>query len=268
MLGERIIGTFRMLNLKPRLSRDGELTPTARGWIFRIPAGPAHRYRLSQLDDHLGMARTEYPWRPPMRMQLEARASAEMLPGTWGFGLWNDPYGFSFGPGNGFLRLPALPQAAWFFFSSPTSYLSFRDDKPANGLLAQLFAGRGFSPVLFRAVATLPFWPKTARQLFSRVVLEDAARVGGEAPNEGAKPPVEDVTQWHKYGLEWMPEGTVFHVDETPVLRSLLSPRPPMGLVIWIDNQYAGFTPQGKLTWGLEENLEPAWVEIRDLVVE
>ena len=37
------------------------------------------------------------------------------------------------------LLLPTVPQAAWFFWSSPASYLSFRDDLPANGMLAQTF---------------------------------------------------------------------------------------------------------------------------------
>ena len=120
--------------------------------------------------------------------------------------------------------------------------------------------------MLLRALATLPFSPRIARRLLSRVILEDAARLDARSPNGRA--PVQDVTQWHRYSLEWLPEATVFRVDETPVLQSPLSPRPPLGLVIWIDNQYASFTPQGKLKWGLEENPEPAWIEIRDLVVE
>ena len=37
------------------------------------------------------------------------------------------------------LNALALPNAAWFFSSSPASYLSFRDDKPGNGFLAQVF---------------------------------------------------------------------------------------------------------------------------------
>ncbi len=203
-----------------------------------------------------------------MRMQLEARVSAQALPGTWGFGLWNDPYGFSFGPGNGFLRLPALPDAAWFFFSSPSNYLSFRDDTPGNGFLAQLFASRGASPLLWRAFASLLFSRRTARRLLSEIILEATVRIDAEPASDIRTPASLDVTEWHKYEIEWTAGGTTFRVDDAPVLASPLSPRPPLGIVIWIDNQFATFTPQGKLTWELETNPEPAWLEIKDLVAE
>ena len=131
------------MNVKPRLFGGGKVTETERGWTLAIPAGSRTRYRLAQLDDHLRIPRDQYPWFPPARLELEAaRVSARDLPGTWGFGLWNDPYAFSFGPGNGFLRLPALPNAAWFFSSSPASYLSFRNDMPGNGFVGQVFQAR------------------------------------------------------------------------------------------------------------------------------
>jgi hypothetical protein len=247
-------------DLKPRLSGAGTLTQTERGWILSIPAGPANRYRLAQLDDHLRIPRSQYPWRPPMRMQLEARVSDEHLPGTWGFGLWNDPYGFSFGPGNGFLRLPALPNAVWYFYSSPACYLSFRNDRPGNGFLAQLFSSLRFDPLLIRAALSFPFSLKTTRRLLSRIIGEDSLRLDGEA--------VVDLRQWHRYALEWTEAGTRFIVDEVRVLETSLSPRPPLGVVIWIDNQRAALTPEGKLSFGLEANTEPAWLEIRDLHTE
>ena len=49
---------------------------------------------------------------------------------------------------------------------------------------------------------------------------------------------------------------------DTPV-----SPRPPLGLVIWIDNQYAAFTPEGKIKRGSEENLSEAWLEIENVEI-
>jgi hypothetical protein len=54
-------------------------------------------------------------------------------------------------------------------------------------------------------------------------------------------------------------------VDNTLVLESPISPCPPLGLVIWIDNQYAAFTPDGKIGFGLLKNTEPAWLEIENL---
>jgi hypothetical protein len=46
-----------------------------------------------------------------------------------------------------------------------------------------------------------------------------------------------------------------------------VSPHSPLGLVIWIDNQYAAFTPEGRLGFGALENPEPAWLEITDIDV-
>ena len=253
------------MTLRPRLSSEGRLAEIERGWRLSIPAGGARGYRLSQLDDHAHLPRKKYPRLPPLKLELEARVSSPSLPGTWGFGLWNDPYGFSFGPGDGFLRLPALPNSAWFFCSSPRCYLSFRDDRPANGFLAQVFVSPRFDPRLLLAAAALPFSLKTTRRWLSRIIREDSARAGpAAAPSHPASAPL-DVSAWHSFGLVWTASGTRFTVDETPVLETPLAPRSPLGIVIWIDNQRAALTPQGKLSFGMESNPEPAWMEIRDL---
>ena len=57
-----------------------------------------------------------------------------------------------------------------------------------------------------------------------------------------------------------------FEVDDGLVFESAVSPNPPLGLVIWIDNQYAAFTPEGKIAMGVLEGKE-AWLEIKDLVM-
>ena len=60
-------------------------------------------------------------------LSLSARVSSDSIPGTWGFGLWNHPFGLSIGFGGSPWRLPALPNAVWFFGASEENYLSFRD---------------------------------------------------------------------------------------------------------------------------------------------
>jgi hypothetical protein len=40
-----------------------------------------------------------------------------------------------------------------------------------------------------------------------------------------------------------------------------------MGLVLWIDNQYAAFPPDGKLRAGTLPALEEAWLEISQVQV-
>lgn len=76
-----------------------------------------------------------------------------------------------------------------------------------------------------------------------------------------------DPRQWHRYRLEWREKRVSFEVDEVRVFESAVSPHPPLGLVIWIDNQFAAFTPEGKIGFGVLENPEPAWLEIKDLEV-
>ena len=57
-------------------------------------------------------------------------------------------------------------------------------------------------------------------------------------------------------------------VDEVQVFESVVSPNPPLGLIIWIDNQYAAFTPEGKIGFGVLENPEPAWLEVKDVEIQ
>ena len=233
------------------------------GYRLLIPSGKANKYRLAQLDDYTKIARGRFPLRPPpsaslrksLSLSLSARASENTIPGTWGFGLWNDPFGLSLGFGGNPFRLPALPNAVWFFGASRENYLSFRDDKPAQGFLAQTFRSPKFHPLLIPAVLAFPFSRKTTRRLLGRVIAEDGARLNLE------------VTQWHQYRLDWRGDHVAFEVDNALVFESSVSPHSPLGVVIWIDNQFAAFTPEGKIGLGVLENPEPAWLEIKDLEI-
>jgi hypothetical protein len=220
-----------------------------------IPSGAADRYRLAQLDDYAKTSRSHFPLRPPLYLSLSARASSNSIPGTWGFGLWNDPFGLSLGFGGNPFRLPALPNTVWFFGASEENYLSFRDDKPAQGFLAQTFRAPRFHPRLIRAGLALPFSGKVTRRLMGNVIAEDAARLN------------VNTAQWHRYRLEWREDRVSFEVDDALVFESTVSPRAPLGLVIWIDNQFAAFTPEGKIGFGVLKNPEPAWLEIKDIEI-
>jgi len=233
------------------------------GFRLTIPAGDDRRYRVAQLDDYTSLARRHFPAHPPLTLSLLARASASSLPGTWGFGLWNDPFGLSLGFGGNPWRIPALPNAAWFFYASGENYLSF-GEKPGNGFLAQVFCSPAISPALLAlaGILALPLSPVLAirkaraslRKLLRHVVREDGVHLR------------VDVTEWHGYRFEWSPMRCAFWVDEALVLESPVSPRPPLGLVIWIDNQYAAFTPEGKIGFGVLENTKPAWLEVKDVI--
>ncbi|HLO13909.1 MAG TPA: hypothetical protein VK206_03705 [Anaerolineales bacterium] len=259
-----------------------------------IPAGLADKYRLSQLDDYPQLKRSRFPWRFPLSLSLSAQASSDSIPGTWGFGLWNDPFGLSLGFGGNALRLPTLPNAAWFFGASKENYLSFRPERSdatqskgtlqealrlhstqreiaANGFLAQIFRSPRFHPLLIPAGLALPFSRKRTRYLLGKIIEEDGIQLWGE---KASSPETQqqavglqrvDPTQWHRYKLHWRENGVSFEVDDVQVFESRVSPNPPLGLVIWIDNQYAAFTPEGKIGFGVLENPEPAWLEIKDI---
>jgi hypothetical protein len=229
------------------------------GWRLEIPAGPSGVYRWAQLDDHLQQARSTFPWRAPLRMELRARVSAPDLPGTWGFGFWNDPFSASLGVSGTARRLPALPNAAWFFFAGRPNYLALRDDHPAQGFLAATFSAVRVPSLLFApGVVMLPFLalPLTARLLrrAARLLLrEDAALVSA------------DPTYWCDYRIDWHPDQVQFFVNGSEIFATRVSPHGPLGLVIWIDNQYAAFPPSGKLRTGTSPNPEPAWLELEGL---
>jgi hypothetical protein len=40
-----------------------------------------------------------------------------------------------------------------------------------------------------------------------------------------------------------------------------------LGFVLWVDNQYAAFPPDGRIRFGSLENPEPAWIEVRNLSI-
>ncbi|HEX7973018.1 MAG TPA: hypothetical protein VF498_01295 [Anaerolineales bacterium] len=243
-------------------TQGAKVVETGQGaWRLEIPTGSSRSYQVAQLDNSGSRPRRSFPSRPPFSMKLRARASSRAIPGTWGFGLWNDPFGMGIVSGAEALRLPALPNAAWFFFASPPSYLSLRDDLPAQGWLAATFRGpRRPLPWLILAAPTLPLiaLPPTARllrRLGRRLAVQDAALL-----------PV-DPTEWRRYELDWSADQVIFRVDDRIALQTGVVPRPPLGLVIWVDNQYAALEPNGRLRFGALPEPQPAWIEIEGLVV-
>ncbi len=57
-------------------------------------------------------------------------------------------------------------------------------------------------------------------------------------------------------------EGMRFAVDGQTVLETPISPRGPLGLVLWVDNQFAAFRPDGRLAFGTLASEGPAFLEI------
>lgn len=252
-----LISNCDLFSFQLRHSGGGAVTELSPGrWRMEIPAGAGGTYRLAELDDHLESARSRFPWQPPLHLELQARVSAAVLPGTWGFGFWNNPFTASLGIGGTARSLPVLPNAAWFFYAGSPNYLAFRDTHPAVGFLAATFSAPQIpSLALAPAGLALPllFFPPAARLLrqAARLLIgEDSALVEG------------DPTQWHTYHLDWQKDQVRFSVDRREIFSTQVLPRGKLGLVIWIDNQYAAFPPTGRLSAGTSSNPDPAWLEV------
>jgi hypothetical protein len=251
-----------MYNLDVHKTSVAEVRHTKDGIVkLKILPGLTGNYRLAQLDDCTSRTRNHFKWQPPLTLSLRARVSAVDIPGTWGFGFWNDPFSLSLGFGGATRRFPAPPNAAWFFFASPQNYLSLRNDLPANGFMAQTFMSPGFSR-LFLALGAiglpLLLWPLVARKLrpyLRYLIAEDSYQIN------------IDVTQWHNYTLEWHNELVLFKVDNK-TFSSGKTPNGPLCFILWIDNQYASFPSSGKLSYGTLANHQPAWLEIEALKIE
>ncbi len=250
-------------SLHPRITRGASIHKGDRTWRLEIPAGPPGSYRLAQLDDTQGMARRAFLHHAPFQLELKARASHSQLPGTWGFGLWNDPFGISLPGTAGGLRLPALPNAAWFFHASEQSYLTLEDDQPGFGWLAAAFqspperapapkpAGRQTQPGGV-AGSWLGRQVRRAASLLMRRFLtrQDSVRLD------------VDPCAWLTYRIDCQPQLLRFWVENDLALETPLVPRGRLGLVVWIDNQFMAYRPDGRLQLGTQANPESAWIEI------
>lgn len=232
---------------------------SAGNWTLRLRATSEKAYRWAQVDDYLPLPRRAFHWQAPFRLRLRARISEPAAVGTWGFGLWNDPSALNLLGGGTARRLPALPNAAWFFYALPPNYLTLRDGTPGHGFLVQTFRSpRIPSGLLAAGGLGLPLlaWRPAARLLRKaarRVILEASARVH------------VDVTQWHAYELQWTADETRFAVDGKECLITPVSPRGPLGLVLWIDNQYMAFPPDGRLRTGVLPLSRDAALELREI---
>jgi hypothetical protein len=246
--------------LQPRTAHDGQVNQIGQsGWRLEIPAGSDERYRLAQLDDYAHSPRRGYPWQPPFHLSLRARASAASIPGTWGFGLWNDPFRMDALSGTILPSLPTFPDAAWFFFAAPPNHLSLQDDQPAQGWLA----------MSWRAPPHPAAWLAASLPLTPLLLLPPSARwlrrLGTRLVHQASAALTVDPTDWHTYELEWQVGKASFWVDGAIVLETDLAPASRLGLVLWIDNQYAAWGADGRLRWGLLANPAAAWIEVAEI---
>lgn len=235
----------------------GHALVTADGLRLLLSRAQRTGYANAQIDDYARLPRRRFPWKPPLRLTVRARAS-NILAGTAGFGFWNDP----FAPGR---RRVALPAAIWFFYASPPSDMPLAQNVPGRGWKAACIdatqpTALAWAPLAL-PVLLLNRWQPLYRRIWPHV--QRALRI-----SEAMLPPLD--TQWHEYTLEWWPDGARFFVDGQIMLESDRAPRGPLGFVAWVDNQWAVVTPRGRFGWGLLEvpglqALDLAYVRIERL---
>jgi hypothetical protein len=125
-------------------------------------------------------------------------------------------------------------------------------------LMATFSSPRIPSIVLSAGIPLLPFLsiPLTSRYLrrLARVMIhEDAARVD------------LDPTTWHDYKMELHRGKVLFYLDDRVYFETEICPKGRLGLVIWIDNQFAAFPPDGKIKFGTLSHERVAWLELKDI---
>jgi hypothetical protein len=223
-------------------------------------------YSDAQIDDYGQLARARFPWRPPLRMEVEARSSlpaanaqstatSAVLRGTAGFGFWNYPFSVR---GD----ILTLPEAVWFFYASPPSNMALVPGVPGWGWKAQVVhamrPGALLSTLpmaLSAGLAILTNETRPAEHWMQRLSGAHEALLG------------VDMTTWHRYTLEWHAQEALFSVDGKLVLRAPHPPVRPLGFVAWLDNQFAVATPRGKLHFG-SVSTDEQWFEITRLCIE
>lgn len=222
-------------------------------------AASAHGYTNAQIDDYQGLARADFPWRPPLRFSARARFSHDSgkLTGTAGFGFWNDPFRMSG------LRPPALPQALWFFYAGPDADIRLTPDQPGWGWKASVVdaaAGRFLASAPFLALAApLMRIPRLFGWLW---------RAGQRAAGITDLPLPVAMRDWHIYTIDWRRAGVRFWLDGRLLSETSHAPAGPLGLALWLDNQYLQIAPWGHFRWGTVAKEEAQWLEIDWLAVE
>jgi len=254
---------------------DAQLTMTASGLRLELGRVASSHYSNAQIDDYSGRRASRYPWRPPLRLRVRARAShaahpveplgaaeaqtsAGWLRGTVGFGFWNAPLTLA----GGGMR---LPEAVWFFGASPPSNMALTIGGVGYGWKAQVVHAH-------RPGALMAAPPLALAALWARVSGDARASTGWLERMTGAHealldPVRADLRQWHDYTLDWLPDHARFAVDGREALIAPDPPPGPLGFVVGIDNQYAIATPRGELRFGALDS-EPQWLELASLSIE
>jgi len=234
---------------------------------LRMSIEAAGNYSDAQIDDYGQLPRSQFPWRPPLRLEVRARAGLPAanpagaveqpgtLRGTAGFGFWNYPFSV-----RGDMLM--LPEAIWFFYASPPSNMALVPGMPGWGWKAQVVHSmrRGAAAAVLPLGITMALGRLTGN---SRPAGRWMQRLTGA--HEALLPVT--MTEWHTYTIIWQPQAAHFLVDGETVLRAPFPPTRSLGFVAWLDNQYAIATPRGIVRFGAVD-CRPQWFELDSVRID
>jgi hypothetical protein len=143
--------------------------------------------------------------------------------------------------------------------ASEPNYLSIHDNAAGQGNLAGVFRsphipGMALAP-------TLVGFPLLFIPVISRMIRKWAGTI---IKQEAMNFPC-DFRDWHRYQIVWNESQVCFSVDDQSVLHTQLTPNGPLGMVIWIDNQYALWTKEGRIGMGTLLNRNRRGSSYKDL---
>jgi hypothetical protein len=235
----------------------GALLAHPEGLLLCRNGALADTYCNAQIDDYQGLPRRRLPWRPPLRLDVMARFShpCGVLAGTAGFGFWNNPFFTG-------RSLPSLPRAAWFFYASPPSDMRLDTLAPGWGWKAATIDA--WRPGFLALAPTAPLALPLLRYAPLRRALWP---IGQVALGVREMPLTASMTDWQRYSLIWRRQGVRFLINDQLVLDSPFSPAGPLGLVIWLDNQYAIVTMEGRFGGGLVAAPGEQWLQIAEVAL-
>lgn len=125
--------------------------------------------------------------------------------------------------------------------------------------------------VVIRSPLHFPLWAAPALLsvpfLVTKSFLHLLRRLAGRIVRQDAAAILMDTTHWHYNSIEWLRESAVFTIDGEIILKTPFSSSPPLGIVLWIDNQYAAWKPDGSIGFGSLPN-PYACLEMTDICLD
>ncbi|HVB21429.1 MAG TPA: family 16 glycosylhydrolase [Ktedonobacteraceae bacterium] len=244
----------------------GTLQSATSALRMSIPSAKMGAYSDAQIDDYAGHTRRNFPWQPPLYMEVRARSShpaattqstvesSNILRGTAGFGFWNYPFSV-----RGDILM--LPEAIWFFYASPPSNMALVPDVPGWGWKAQVVHS-------MRAESLAATAPMALSAAWARLTGETGPAAHWMQRLSGASEAILNIAmdEWHTYRIEWQHDKATFWVDGLLVHTVLHPPTRPLGFVAWLDNQFAVATPRGVLRFGTVAS-GPQWFELDSVMI-